>query len=233
MGWAQRFERGASAGRTRVRIVGQRKRGPLQEEGSSVAVRALPVLQAELRLQDLQEVPLARTSPAGRSDRRRCRRCCRPPRARRRLRPSTLSVAVRWPCTTSRRRAAGSSTRVRSKSMWGDTGVRSSARWVGATIGPARRERVGGRPGGGGHDEAVGGVGGEELAVDLHREPHRVPHRGLLEHGLVEGEVLRRDVRRPCSTAHREEHPLLDACARRRGTARWRPACRRGSMSVR
>ena len=172
---------------------------------------ALPVLEPELRLEDLQEVAVARRSRSRAEESAAVQTIPSPSCSSPRFWPSTLNVAGRWPWTTSRTPAVGSSTSVRSKSMWGETGVSSRARWVGATIGPAGRERVGRRPGGGGDDQAVGGVGGEELAVDLDGEAHRVAHRRLLEHRLVEGEVRPSAAPSARSTRDREQHPLLDA----------------------
>src|SRR4051794_30534039 len=53
-----------------------------------------------------------------------------------RWRPSADTVAGRWPSTSSRTRASGASTIDRSKSMCGDTGVITMARWAGSTMGP-------------------------------------------------------------------------------------------------
>ena len=61
-----------------------------------------------------------------------------------RRRPSTDTVAGRWPLTVRRIDASGASTIERSKSMCGDTGVSTSARWAGDDR-AAGRERVGGR----------------------------------------------------------------------------------------
>ena len=71
--------------------------------------------------------------------------------------------------------------------MWGDTGVSTSARSSGSRIGPRAENEYAVEPVGVRHDEPVGGVGREELAVEVHAEAHGVAHRRLLEHRLVEG----------------------------------------------
>src|SRR3546814_3288737 len=68
-------------------------------------------------------------------------------------------------------------------------------------------ERVCGGAGGGGHDEPVGGVGGEVLAVDAHGQAHGVTRRRLLDHGFVEGDVLGG---LHALDAGGEQHALLD-----------------------
>ena len=50
--------------------------------------------------------------------------------------PSTERDAARWLHTASLTSAVGSSTRARSNSMCGATGVSRMARWLGAMIGP-------------------------------------------------------------------------------------------------
>ena len=118
-------------------------------------------------------------------------------------------------------RSSGSSTRVRSKSMCGDTGVSSRARWRGRDDRATGREGVGGRAGGRGHDQPVGGVGREERAVELHPQPHGVAHRGLLEHRLVERD---RAVRTGLTVGRLhpdgQQHPLLDLGFARQPAAR-------------
>ncbi len=75
--------------------------------------------------------------------------------------------------------------------------------------GSSRREGVGGRAGGGGHDQPVGGVGGEELTVHLHRQPDGVAHGRLLDDRFVEGQVLG-SLAIGSLHLHRQEHPDLD-----------------------
>ena len=65
------------------------------------------------------------------------------------------------------------------------------------------RQGVRGRAGGRGHDQAVGGVGGEEGAVEVHPQAHGVAHRGLLEHRLVERDRRRPDRARPSARSTR------------------------------
>ncbi len=70
-------------------------------------------------------------------------------------------------------------------------------------------ERIRGGAGGRGDDHAVGGVGGEERAVDLHLETSQPPGVQLLQHRLVQREPTagRRTIRRDVD---REHHPLVD-----------------------
>ncbi len=94
------------------------------------------------------------------------------------------------------------------------------------------RERVGGGPGGRGHDHAVGGVGGPRPVADGDGEVDGVARPRLLDHGVVEGEQLahrRRappDLGRPASCAPRWWR-------RRRGSARGRGAVSSGSTWAR
>ena len=83
------------------------------------------------------------------------------------------------------------------------------------------RQVVGGRPGGRGHEQSVGGVGHEGVAVDGGGDADGVPGHGLLDRGLVEG-ASARSTTVPSGPVH----------GHRRGSSAPRPRrCRRGSRS--
>jgi hypothetical protein len=71
--------------------------------------------------------------------------------------------------------------------MCGDTGVNSIARCFGDTTGPRADSEYAVEPGRRGHDQSVGRVVGERLAVDARQQPHRVPRCSLLHDGFVQG----------------------------------------------
>ena len=97
---------------------------------------------------------------------------------------------------------------------------------------PARRERIGGRAGGRGHDEAVGAQVVDELAVHRHRDLDHAAHGAAAHHHVVHRE---RGEDRVCAAAHRaaEQHALLRARTRRRGSPRSRLPAPSAGMSVR
>ncbi len=91
--------------------------------------------------------------------------------------------------------------------MGGDGGDHKGVQLGGHDRAPGRQV-VGGGPGRGGHDEPVGGVGGEQLAGDRQLQAHHVGARRA-DHGLVHG--VAQHTRRPGRRVqhHLEQHPLL------------------------
>ena len=101
-----------------------------------VTRRRSPVVEAELGLEDLVEVARAGRSRAGPRAGAAAHPMLSPAASSPRTRPSTDQRGRAVPTTVRRSSVPGSRTSERSKSMWGDTGVSSSARCVGAMIGP-------------------------------------------------------------------------------------------------
>ena len=101
----------------------------------------------------------------------------------------------------------------------GEQGVRADRHEEqGLDVGPddraAGRERVGGGPGGGGHDDAVAAPGRQRAAVDLDGELEHPLARRLLDGHLVQGPGREHRVA-VLEGVHLEGHPLLDGVVAR------------------